>query len=288
MLGRKYRLAPTGSEAANSTSASGGSSAYTSAQASPGSGAADGGFAFAGSGGAGALGLVGSLANIVYAEYARRQQNKFNHDEAIAAWERNEESYSRHFSMDAKVRSMRKLVSTLMVLLALVLVLLLFLLTLLLLLAMLCPLDLLKFLELFLTTSLGHERNMIQARGIDAQIEERYASAELKRTINAWYGRQATANISKIEADTSLALARIDTEAVQQALGAQKISTEYAKAALLFQQAIGEQIKNRYADAFEQNTLKLQAAEIALQELCYCRELCTGADTRPAASAHGT
>lgn len=264
LLGRKYRLAPTGSEAANSTSASaGGSSAYTSAQASPGSGAADGGFSFAGSGGAGALGLVGSLANIVYAEYARRQQNKFNHDEAIAAWERNEESYSRHFSMDAKVQEYEEAglnpyglagsgvgatslpsnpaasAGNAM------------------------PSGLTEVLGTLLNYKLGHERNMIQARGIDAQIEERYASAELKRTINAWYGRQATANISKIEADTSLALARIDTEAVQQALGAQKISTEYAKAALLFQQAIGEQIKNRYADAFEQNTLRLQAAEIA-------------------------
>lgn len=89
----------------------------------------------------------------------------------------------------------------------------------------------------------------VREKGIDALVAERAERTRNLEKINEWFDTNQMANLGKIEAETSRAIAQA--------------STEEQKAALLYQQAIAEYIRNKYADAYEQSILRLREAEIA-------------------------
>lgn len=96
------------------------------------------------------------------------------------------------------------------------------------------------------------ERNKIQRDSVDSQIRYRAERQIYQEKLNAWFETNQVANLNRIQADTDRLLAQAQTEE--------------QKAAVLFQQAVGEEIKNRYADAYNQNLLRLQDAEYALKQ----------------------
>jgi len=89
----------------------------------------------------------------------------------------------------------------------------------------------------------------VREKGIDAMVAERAERTIQLHKINEWFETNQMANLGKIEAETTRALAQA--------------STEEQKSALLYQQAVAEYIRNKYADAYEQSILKLREAEVA-------------------------
>ena len=108
---------------------------------------------------------------------------------------------------------------------------------------------------------LGKAQLAVQEKGIDAEIAERAQRTEYQRKINEWFDTTQVVTLNKMQAETEHALELINSEKVKQQLDASGISVNEAEAALKFEQAITAAIHNKYADAWERNTLALQRAQ---------------------------
>lgn len=96
------------------------------------------------------------------------------------------------------------------------------------------------------------ERVGIQRDSVNSQIALREERRITQQKINDWYDTNQVANLDKIESETArnIELAR----------------TEQEKQALIFNQAVAQEIKNKYADQWERNSLDLQEAELRYKE----------------------
>lgn len=221
-------------------------SAYSSAQANPVEAAEAKSSGSAGTAAAAGIGLIRDILGYVYAEHA-----------ANKAYERQNEYYDNHLSMQAKVNEYQE--------------------------AGLNPMGLAgagvgatsapsvqqaqapstnaatEVLSALLNYKIqqrqigvAEERNRITEKGIDSQIALREEQRLYQEKVNAWYDTLQMANLEKTEADTTKALA--------------EAATEEQKSALLYQQAIAEYIRNKYAEQYNQGIIALQQAELRYKE----------------------
>lgn len=96
------------------------------------------------------------------------------------------------------------------------------------------------------------QRVDVERESVASQIALREERRITQEKINAWYDTNQVANLDKIESETArnLEIAR----------------TEQEKQALIFNQAVAQEIKNKYADTWERNALDLQQAELRYKE----------------------
>lgn len=250
LIGKPGKSAGKSGLADNNTSsgvASDGSntSAYTSSQVDPvvSSGSKGKGIGI----GLGA-GLIRDIIGYAYSQYAAKQ-----------AYDRQNEFYDNHLSMQAKVNEYQA--------------------------AGLNPMGLagagvgatsapsvdsapmpdgssaIEVLGQLLNYKLEKERIAIEKEDVASKIEQRTQERIYQEKLNEWFDVNQVVNINKTMADTGLALEKINTEISDQQLKQAGVSREQAEAALKLEQAISAEIHNRYADAWERNTLALQKAE---------------------------